>query len=520
MILSNLTSILTHLLHFVLRPFLLLVHMKRPPSIPPIKDPLLKVNASTLARKIRHGELSSRTVVEAYIERIKEVNPFLNAVVEERFDAAVNDAKICDAKLKTGKVTAATLEREKPLYGVPVTIKETCSLAGMSYTGGSLSRKGIKASEDGSAVEILKNAGAIPLCVTNTSEFCTGIHTMNYLHGATRNPYDTRKSPGGSSGGEGALLGAGASVLGIGSDVLGSIRIPSLFNGIFGHKPTPGIISSHGHLPNFGGSTIESMLVYGPMARYAEDLRLAMKVLASKCETSLLRLDDPVDVKTLRVFYLDNFDSFCGIRSTTTDIRQSIEQATRYFAGNGAIVEELSQEWVSSIFMFLMTCLGEVQLPELLLDPKYAQRNKTPLLEVVKALFGLSDYTLTLAYAQLMRKARGFIPQSKEKYYQELRADIRHRVNKLLGNDGVFICPAFSQPTDLPELIFLQTDSVVYSAFSNMMHLPSTYVPMGLNNDGLPIGFQVMAASHQDRLCLAVARELETVFGGWVPPPN
>ncbi|XP_053970717.1 fatty-acid amide hydrolase 2-B-like [Hylaeus volcanicus] len=519
MILSNLTNILTHLLHFVLRPIFHLIYIKKPPSIPPIRNPLLKINASTLARKIRHGELSSRTVVEAYIERIKEVNPFLNAVVEERFKAAVNEAKICDAKLQTGKVTAATLEREKPLYGVPVTIKETCSLAGMSYTGGTWSRKGVKATKDGAAVELLKDAGVIPLCVTNTPEMCSGIHTTNHLYGTTNNPYDTRKSPGGSSGGEGAILGAGASVFGLGSDVLGSIRIPGLFNGVFGHKPTSGITPNQGHIPTLDQSPLGKMLVCGPMTRYAEDLHLGMKVLSAKCEKPL-DLDVPVDVKTLRVFYLDNFDSFCGIRSTTADIRRTIAQATDYLAGNGARVEHLSQDWVSDMYIFLMACFSDVQMPELQEDPKYNERNKRPLLEFVKALFGLSDYTLTLAYLQLLKKQRGFIPRSKQEYYRQQVEDIGYRVNKLLGSDGVFICPAFSQPTDLATTISLQTDSIVYSAFSNMMNLPSTYVPMGLNSDGLPVGFQVMAASYQDRLTLAVARELETVFGGWVPPPS
>ncbi|XP_076163973.1 fatty-acid amide hydrolase 2-like [Ptiloglossa arizonensis] len=519
MILSHILSVIIHLIYYVLRPFLVLIHIKKPPAIPPIKNPLLKVSASELARKIRHGELSSRTVVEAYIERIKEVNPFLNAVVEERFEAAVNDAEICDANLKTGKVNVATLEREKPLYGVPVTIKETCSLAGMSYTGGNLWRKGMKASEDGSAVKMIKNAGAIPLCVTNIPELCTGIHTTNLIVGSTKNPYDTRKSAGGSSGGEGALLGAGASIIGIGSDLMGSIRIPSHFNGIFGHKSTPGIIPNKGHLPDFTGTTIEFMFVYGPMTRYMEDLYLVMKILTAKCERPL-GFDDPVDVKSLRVFYLDNFDSFCGIRSTTTDIRETIKEATRYLAGNGARVEHLSQEWVSSMYILLMSSLGEIKIPELLLDPKYNERNERPYLELVKAIFGLSDYTIPLAYVQLLRKVHGYIPPSTEKYYRKLREEIRHKVNNVLGNDGVFICPAFSQTADLQQLLFYQSDSIIYSAFSNMMHLPSTYVPMGLNSDGLPIGFQVMAGSHQDRLCLAVARELETVFGGWVPPPS
>ncbi|XP_076618982.1 fatty-acid amide hydrolase 2-A-like [Colletes latitarsis] len=517
MILVNLLSLLLHALYFILRPFFKLVHIRRRPNIPPIRNPLLKVSASTLANKIRNGELSSQTAVEAYIDRIKEVNPFVNAVVEDRFEAAINDAKICDEMLKTGQVTAIILEKEKPLFGVPITIKESCSVAGMSLTGGNLKRKGVKASEDGSVVEIVKNAGAIPLCVSNTSELCSGLHASNFIVGSTKNPYDTRKSPGGSSGGEGALLGAGASIVGIGSDFIGSIRIPSLFNGIFGHKPTPGIVPIRGHFPMSKDPAFQRMLVLGPMARYAEDLHLVVKILSSKCEKPL-HLDEPVDVKSLRVFYLENFNSFCGTKSTTSDIRRTIKEATRYLAENGACVQHLSQDWVHDVFVFLMSFCGNLEFPEECFDNENPEEKKSAMLGLVKVMFGLSDCTFDLALIRLLSDMHGFVPVSRIEHYKTLREGIRSKLNNLLGSDGVFVCPTFPQPTTYPGLIPFRIDCTIYCAFGNMMDLPSTHVPMGLNNDGLPIGFQVMAASYQDRLCLSVARQLEKAFGGWVPP--
>ncbi|XP_053994796.1 fatty-acid amide hydrolase 2-B-like [Hylaeus volcanicus] len=517
MFVPNLLSLLLHTVHFILRPIYALIYIRKQPKIPPVKNPLLKISASNLAKKIRDGEISSQSVVEAYVERIKEVNPFLNAVVEDRFVAAINEAKMCDAKLKTGEATAISLEKEKPLFGVPITVKESCSLKGMSFTGGHVPREGVKASEDGLATEVLRNSGAIPLCVTNTPELCSGLHATNFLFGTTRNPYDTRKSPGGSSGGEGALIGAGASVLGIGSDFIGSIRIPCLFNGIFGHKPTPGIVPTKGHLPMSNDPVFQKLLVCGPMARYAEDLHLAMKLLSSGCDTPL-RLDEPVDVKTLRVFYLDTVNTLCGTKSTTSDIRRAIKEATHYFAENGAHVEHVSQDWLSDIFTFVLALCGEIELPDEYSDAKHPEDKKNGLVELIKSTFGLSTYTSQFALIRAVTQMHGFVPVSKFEHFKTLREDMRVRFNNLLGSDGVFICPTFAQTTTYPGLMFFKIDCSIYTAFSNIMHLPSTHVPMGLNSDGVPIGFQVMAGSHQDRLCLAVARELEKAFGGWVPP--
>lgn len=171
-----------------------------------------------------HTQISSYEVVLFYINRIKEVNPILNAIADEQFSQALEDAKKVDEFLQSTKLSETELEKSKPLLGVPVTIKESCSLAGMqvllmqsslfyneakclfilgcSLSGESLTRVGIKASEDGEAVARLKAAGAIPLAVTNTPEFCMALETCNLLTGTTNNPYDTNRNSGGSSGGE------------------------------------------------------------------------------------------------------------------------------------------------------------------------------------------------------------------------------------------------------------------------------------------------------------------------------
>lgn len=511
--------LITLWMHFqsvITKPLWSLVHFFKPRRLPPITTPILKTSASALAKKIRNGELSSQAVVQACIDRIREVNPFLNAVVEDRFEEAIEDAKRCDAMLKSGEVTAAKLEKEKPLFGVPITVKESVSIKGMSCAGGNLAHKGRKAPKNSLTVDLMLNAGAIPVCVTNTSELCCSIHSSNVLTGTTKNPYDTRMSPGGSSGGEGALLGAGASVLGVGSDLLGSIRVPCHFNGIFGHKASPGITPIEGHFPMSTDPTFEKMLSLGPMAKYAKDLRLVLKILTAKCELPL-RLDEPVDWKTIRVLYVHYFETLFTVHTTTSDIVEKIDNARRHLAGLGAHVEEMPQEFVNKTLNYFMAFFGEVELPAEMNIPE-TDPKRLPLLEYWKALIGLSKYSAQLSLARIMDSQTGFMSMTDSMKLKEEKDQLRQKVYNLLDDRTVVIMPTFAEPTSFPEEIVLQTDSAVYSAWANIMQVPATHVPMGLNKDGLPVGVQVLAGPKHDRLCLAVAEELEKEFGGWVPP--
>lgn len=168
----------------------------------------------------------------------------------------------------------------------------------MSLCVGSTKRRGARATEDADCVELLRAAGAIPLLVSNTPEYCMSWETNNYVTGRTLNPHDSRRTAGGSSGGEGALIGAGASLFGVGSDLAGSIRLPAMFNGIFGHKPTDGLISIVGHFPA-SEDNFQGFLALGPMCRYARDLPTLVHLMAGK-NGAKLRLNEPlrtVDIK-------------------------------------------------------------------------------------------------------------------------------------------------------------------------------------------------------------------------------
>ncbi|XP_025266453.1 fatty-acid amide hydrolase 2-like isoform X2 [Camponotus floridanus] len=485
-----------NIIYAILYRIVLLIR-KKPQRIPPITDSLLTFSATALAKKIRQREITCYDVVNTHIQHIKKVNCTLNAVIDNRFDEAIFEANICDEQLANDKFDIKTLEKEKPLYGIPVTVKECCAVKGCSHTGCSLGRKGMKASYDALVIKLLRNAGAIPVCVTNTPEMCCGFESSNLLHGRTRNPYDTRYTSGGSSGGEGALLGAGASVIGIGSDLGGSVRLPALFNGIFGHKPTAEIISNIGHIPESEDKFYQKFLTFGPMTRYAEDLGVFMKVLTSTSDHNL-RLEVPVDLRQLKVYYRFGMDDALGTLPVVPEIKDCVLKTVTHFTQYDIRPEK--------------------EISNLLVDASDPKLKKNPAIEILKIPFGLSQHTMQTTFFALMFETHFPFSESDISHYTKQGKAIRQKLLDLLGENGIFIYPTFRCPAIFSEFMLCETLNEVYCAIFNVFGFPAVHIPMGLNHEGLPIGVQVIAAPYQDRLCLAVAKELETAFGGWVPP--
>jgi fatty acid amide hydrolase 2 len=237
--------------------------------------PLTERSALELARAIRRRELTASEVVEAHIALHERVAARVNALAAERFDLARGEAAAADELLR-----AAADEAElPPLLGVPFTVKESIALSGMPQSAGLLAREHHLASRSAPAVQRLLDAGAIALGVTNTSELTLWIESSNRLYGRTNNPFDPTRTAGGSSGGEGAAVGSGGSPFGLGSDVGGSIRVPALFCGVFGHKPSCGLVPNTGMYPPTPG-TAGRLLGVGPLARRAEDLIAVLRIIA------------------------------------------------------------------------------------------------------------------------------------------------------------------------------------------------------------------------------------------------
>src|SRR5947209_7748405 len=257
-----------------------------------------------MARSIRSGEISSVELVKAHLERIEGINPAINAVIELLGESALRQAREADRQLAAGEALG-------PLRGVPFSIKDSIDVAGTKCTAGTLGRRNAPpADRDATLVARLRVAGGIPIAKTNLPDLLFSFETDNLIYGRTNNPYDLARTPGGSSGGEAALIAACGSPLGLGSDCAGSVRVPAAFCGITSIKPTSGRLPRTGHVPPAGG-WVEALWQIGPMARYTEDLMLAMKLLAREDDQDFTSPPVPLrDVERLGgkriAFFTDN----------------------------------------------------------------------------------------------------------------------------------------------------------------------------------------------------------------------
>src|SRR4029077_3895307 len=230
---------------------------------------LCRLSASEIAHLIRSKQVSPVEVVKEYSERIEALNPMLNAFADYSPERAFATARRAESMLMSGA--------DRPLLGVPLTIKSCIDVQGMRCEAGSRLRSGHVATQDATLVERLKRAGAIVIGNTTTPELLMAYHTESGIHGRTNNPWDLGRTPGGSSGGEAAAIASCMSAGGFGSDGGGSIRVPAHFTGICGLKPTPGRIPATGHYPACAGP-FSLIGVVGPMARTIKDLQLLFAV--------------------------------------------------------------------------------------------------------------------------------------------------------------------------------------------------------------------------------------------------
>ncbi|XP_068164380.1 fatty-acid amide hydrolase 2-B-like [Antennarius striatus] len=485
--------------------------------VPPVSNPLLLLSATQLAKKIRRREVSSVEVVQAYIDRIQEVNPLVNAVVKDRFDAALQEAAQVD-KLIEEETDGEVLEDRLPLLGVPLSVKDYFSLQGIPLATGVVSRQGVLSTVDSPPVAFLKRAGAIPLGITNVPEVCFWVESHNHLYGITNNPYDLERTPGGSSGGEACLIAAGGAVIGMGSDVGGSIRIPSFWCGTFGHKTTPGVVSVDDTYPPCSGRLWEYVSI-GPMCRYAEDLLPMLKIMAGP-NAHMLSLNTKVDLKKLRFFTIpdDGGSSMTSpVCKDLIDIQRKVVE--RLEADLGVKVQEVRLPELRHSFQIWDTYMGlpdkEGKPPhhivELMGEPG---RPVWPLWELLKRMVGKSEHTVAAIgmalFEKLKSKPSSFAIQQKEKLQKEME--------DMLGNDGVILYPPNPRVAPKHHHPLFTLYDFGYTGIFNILGLPVTQCPLGLGEEGLPLGVQVVAGKMQDHLTLEVALYLEKTFGGWRDP--
>jgi fatty acid amide hydrolase 2 len=474
---------------------------------------IIERSATDLARAIRDGELTSRHVVGAHIEHARRVNPQLKAIAADRFDAALEEADAADERVRA----ASPGDDLPPFLGVPCTIKESFALAGMPNAAGLVHRRDHRADADAPAVARLRAAGAIPIGVTNTSEATLWIESNNRLYGRTNNAYNPRRTAGGSSGGEGAALGSGMAPIGLGSDIGGSIRLPAFFNGVFGHKPSPGVVPTSGHFPASTSESAGEMLAAGPLARRAEDLMPFIRAVAGRNDGDPISRDvelgDPATVS------LEGLDVVLTEGATLLPVRGELrdarERAAGALAAAGANIRRERLTGMRRAVEYYLATLGDgdQDLLELL-----ALEAAPPLSRVaIDTLRKRGEHTLPLALLFAMQRAADRMPPARNQRAIEAGRALARELEEVVG-DGVLLHPPFPRVAPRHGGTVGRPWVLANAAVFNLTGQPVTQVPLGLDSKGLPLGVQVVAGRDRDHVAIAVALELERAFGGWVRP--
>ena len=463
---------------------------------------LCATSTSGLAELIRDRKVSPVEVLRAFLARIEQLNPQLNAIVTLASDA-MDKAKKAEAAVMRGDALG-------PLHGVPVTIKDTIETAGLRTTSGSAMRADFIPKSDAPAVARLKAAGAIILGKTNCAEMAMDYTADNPVFGRTNNPYDLSLTPGGSSGGEAAAIASCMSPGGIGSDLAGSIRIPSHFCGIAGLKPTVGRVPSAGQFPPSTGPYSLGAAI-GPMARSVSDLRLLFEVLAGNERSAPSSLTGTSGgrslLRGLRVAcYADD-----GVAPVSEATRRAVETAARVLGDAGFIIEHTRPPGVErghDLWLKLFSRASVVQLRNV-----YAGQEEK----------GGDFVRWRLASADDIPA-----PSLDDYINSWLERDrLRATLVEWMEETPLILAPVGATPAyehDAHKVTVGERTMSTFRAFSysqtfNVFDLPAVVVPAGLTAEGLPLGVQIIGRPFAEETVLATAAIIEEALGGWQPPP-
>ena len=480
--------------------------------------PLPLRSATDLARLLRQGKVTASALLEECLGQHERHNGRLNAVVVTDIPRARKAAAAADRRLKQGKPRG-------PFDGVPMTAKESFDWTGTPSTWGDPRFKDNIASTDAVAVTRLTEAGAILYGKTNVPLMLADWQSFNAIYGTTNNPWDVTRSPGGSSGGSAVALATGMSALEIGSDIGASIRNPAHYCGVYGHKPTYGIVPYQGHLLP-GTVQPGDITVAGPLARSARDLATMLKILAGPTgpEGRGYRLAlPPAPQKSLKDF---------RVAVMVTDEQSEVDLPLQDLLGQltqflGKRVKRLSttarpgfstKEAMDVYIALLRSATSRRQT-----DAEFAA-NATK----VAASDPRDDSYLTKMLRAYVLPHRDWLK------YNERRHQMRLLWDQFFDDWDVMICPAavsaafpHDQKGERHERAIMvngkpvpTTDQLFWAGYSGGFYLPSTVAPMGLTPQGLPCGVQIITRQYGDYASIRFAELLEKEYCGFVPPPS
>ena len=448
---------------------------------------------------IRKGEISSRELLELLIARIEKINPDLNAIITLDLEGARRLADEADAKLKDGELMG-------PLHGIPVTIKDALETKGLRSTGGASELHNNIPSKDAAVVAAVKEAGAIVFGKTNLPRWSGDFQAFNEMFGTTVNPWDSERVPGGSSGGAAAAVAAGLSSFEIGTDIGGSIRFPASFCGVFGHKPSWGVVPSTGYLDHEAGGTIEADInVHGPIARSAGDLEMLLKVLVRKDGPLVAALAPPPDdVTNLKVAaWLD--DAFCPVDKKVLTV---MDEAVTSLEEAGVSVDrearpDVDPEEASSLGLWLVSAAVVQSIaPETLEGLE---------VESASAKTSHRDWLVRCAEREIVRDKWAEFFDSFDAVIMPISfvPPFPHNQDGDFGT-RTLICNGEERP---------YADLLRWTILTGMAYLPATTPPIGFDDDGLPISFQVVGPYGGDYTTIRLAGYIAELRGGYQAPP-
>lgn len=476
-------------------------------------------SAGELAVAMRAGEVSSAELTEAAIAGIERDDGAINAVCVRDFERAREAARRSDHARARGE--------DRPLLGIPLTVKESYNIAGLPTTWGMPQFRDFVPAQDAVQVSRLKSAGAVVLGKTNVPFGLQDVQSFNEIHGTTNNPWDHSRTSGGSSGGSAAALASGFGALSIGSDLAGSLRTPAHFCGVYAHKPTLGLTAMRGMTPPPAPAlpTDADLAVVGPMARTARDLTLLLDVMAGPDPLTLgvahkMALPPPRHggLDAFRVLVLEEHPFI----ATGAAVRAAINRVADALVSSGARIERHSPllpdlAEAAALYTQLLFSGSTARFP---IDSYEQLRTRA-------AGLGPEDQTLDAA------RLRGMVLSHRDWIELNNRREIhRQGWRQLFGEFDAVVCPITPTPAfphdhnpdllarrlDIDGTDYPYFDQLVWAGLATMPGLPATAIPAGQSAEGMPVGVQLIGPMFEDRTPLRLAELLERQIGGFQAP--